>query len=119
MPEPQSQAKPADPTKKPAELLKIVNNERRPVMFRITGRTIRIGPCGMTEIVGEHHASAPELRALCAKGTVQILKTSTADTEEPPKGPAAETPSNKQAPDKVASEGPQRQPAEARTRARS
>jgi len=88
------------PAKKPSGL-KIVNNERRPLMFRIIGKTIRLDPGEMVELPGEHHAAAPELRALSAKGAVQILRTHSTETAETA---APEAASGKPAADKTASE---------------
>jgi hypothetical protein len=63
------------------ETVKLTNRTRRPISFRVTGRTIRLGPGEMSAALEEHCVRQPEVRALCAKGVLGASMSS--KTTEP------------------------------------
>jgi hypothetical protein len=69
-------------------------------MFRILGQTIRLGPGETRELAGPHHASAPELRALCAKGAVRLTSSEQLESVGKPPAAEADTPAEQHLPDK-------------------
>jgi hypothetical protein len=55
------------------EQIKVRNNLRRPVMFRVPGKSIRLSPGQSTEIP-QHCLQARELKKLCLRNSVSILR---------------------------------------------
>ena len=55
------------------EKIKIRNNLRRPVTFRIPGKNIRLAPGGSAEIP-EPCLETPELKKLCLQRSISVLR---------------------------------------------
>ena len=69
------------------EMIRVRNNLRRPVMFRIPGMSVRLGPGQSVRLPG-HCKETPELKRLCLRKSLSILEeeeTALLDT-----GPGAE-----------------------------
>jgi len=63
------------------EKIKVKNNLRRPVIFRVPGKTIRLGAGQETELPG-HFKAAQELKTLCLRKCVSVLEEKTEEKEE-------------------------------------
>jgi len=63
------------------EKIKVKNNLRRPVIFRVPGKTIRLGAGQKTELPG-HFKEAQELKTLRLRKCVSVLEVLEEKTEE-------------------------------------
>lgn len=55
------------------EKIKIKNNLRRPVIFRVPGKSIRMSPGQVAEIPG-YYKEARQVKKLCLRNSLTILK---------------------------------------------
>lgn len=69
-------------TKAPAKTVRVANRTRRPICFRILGRTIRLAPGRTSAKLGQHCSTAPELNALCAKGVLALIDVEPTDAPD-------------------------------------
>jgi hypothetical protein len=65
------------------EKIKVKNNLRRPVIFRVPGKTIRLGAGQETELPG-HCKEAQELKTLYLRKCVSVLEEKKEEKKEKP-----------------------------------